>query len=126
MLDVPEALFSKLINVMKKPSPVLLLFLVFLWCRASAELVELHNVNFGKIYDDKHDWFIMFYAPWCGHCRRMESTWKEFAENPGYDVKVGRVDATENWRISRAFGVKGYPTLHFLKKQNNEYHQVNL
>ena len=42
-------------------------------------------------------WFVMFYAPWCGHCRNMEPTWVEVgAALKETDVKVARLDATKS------------------------------
>jgi len=43
-------------------------------------------------------WLVMFYAPWCGHCRNMEPTWVEVGasiKKNQPDVKVARVDATK-------------------------------
>ena len=43
-------------------------------------------------------WLVMFYAPWCGHCRVMEPTWLEVGatfHKENSDVKVGRIDATK-------------------------------
>merc|ERR1711881_463484 len=65
--------------------------------------------------------FIKFFAPWCGHCKRLAPTWEElagkFAENAG--VKIAKVDCTEgnnkNREICTAQGVNGFPTLNIYK-----------
>ena len=61
-------------------------------------LFELSSDNFDDhISSSKH--FIMFYAPWCGHCKRLEPTWQELAnlyqpEDDTVAVKIGRVNAS--------------------------------
>ena len=48
--------------------------------------------------DTPYDVFIVFHAPWCGHCRKLEPTWRELAEKLK-DVEtlvVAKIDATRN------------------------------
>jgi len=43
-------------------------------------------------------WLVMFYAPWCGHCKSMEPTWLEVGSQlarDSPDVAVSRLDATK-------------------------------
>lgn len=62
------------------------------------------------------DWFIEFYAPWCGHCKQLTPHWESLARQLKGVVVVAKVDATENSGLAKRFAVKGFPTLVMLRK----------
>jgi thioredoxin domain-containing protein 5 len=47
----------------------------------------------------------------------MEGTWNEFAKNlvDKKNVRIARVDCTQNERVCKAQGVQAYPTLYLYK-----------
>jgi len=60
--------------------------------------------------------FLKFFAPWCGHCKKMKPDWdalmEEYADNS--KILIADVDCTAGGKpLCDANGVKGFPTLKF-------------
>jgi thiol-disulfide isomerase/thioredoxin len=94
--------------------------------KTSSKLWEIgHDSYFEHIVDNSTNvlsngpWFLMFFAPWCGHCKRMLPTWNDFADIEGNKryLKVGIVDCEneDNNDLCGAFDVTGFPRLYYLK-----------
>jgi len=71
------------------------------------------------VNDPSKDVFVEFYAPWCGHCKKLAPVWEELAETfDGVEhVKIAKIDATAN-NLPKNINVRGYPTLIFFPANN--------
>ena len=64
-------------------------------------------------------WLMKFYAPWCGHCKKLEPVWKHVAQSlADTHVRVARVDCTRFSKVATEFNIRGYPTIMFLKGED--------
>jgi len=70
------------------------------------------------VMDTTKDAFVMYYAPWCGHCKKLHAPWEELATNMAQysNLVIGKFDATAN--EAEGVEVRGYPTLIFYPKDN--------
>eukprot|EP01062_Namystynia_karyoxenos_P038535 TRINITY_DN27961_c2_g1_i1.p1 TRINITY_DN27961_c2_g1~~TRINITY_DN27961_c2_g1_i1.p1 ORF type:complete len:210 (+),score=56.38 TRINITY_DN27961_c2_g1_i1:80-709(+) len=73
------------------------------------------------------DAFVKFYAPWCGHCKRLEPTWDKLAldyqDGWGYSAQVliASVDCTDirSKSLCAEHQISGYPTLRYFKGRDS-------
>jgi len=74
--------------------------------------------NFDEIVNDEsRDVLIEFYAPWCGHCKKLTPIYDELAEKlkDEPEITIAKMDATAN-DVPSPFNVKGFPTIYFVPK----------
>ena len=51
-------------------------------------------------------WLVEFYAPWCGHCKKLVPEWASAATSLKGKVKLGAVDATQFGDLAQRYGVR--------------------
>ena len=77
-------------------------------------LTKLSEADVKRLKQNAGIALLDFYADWCGPCKALAPTLEKFAtENP--DVTVGKVNVDENSDAAQEFGIKGIPTLVFLR-----------
>ncbi|CAM6128113.1 unnamed protein product [Calypogeia fissa] len=95
--------------------PFLLVVVVMLFAaNVSADVVSLTDTTFtDKVKEQDTVWFIKFFAPWCGHCKKLAPTWEELGKSlEGEDgVEVGLVDCTLQKKTCSSVDIRSYPTL---------------
>ncbi|GAB6025777.1 hypothetical protein CHUAL_011758 [Chamberlinius hualienensis] len=86
----------------------------FIVLSAGSKVLELSD----RFIDVRENglWFVKFYAPWCGHCKKLEPIWNQVAQDLHFsNVRVGRVDCTRFPSVASEFDIRGYPTILFFK-----------
>jgi len=68
--------------------------------------------NFDElVVQNPKDVLVEFYAPWCGHCKKLTPVFDELgAKMEGTNVDIVKMDATAN-DVPPGYDVRGFPTL---------------
>lgn len=61
-------------------------------------------------------WLVTFYAPWCGHCRKLEPIMEEVSKyySDRGQINIAKIDATQFHKSANHFEIKAYPTIKFI------------
>ncbi|KAK6918803.1 Thioredoxin domain [Dillenia turbinata] len=74
--------------------------------------IELNSQNFDDlVIKSKELWIVEFFAPWCGHCKKLAPEWKKASNSLKGKVKLGHVDCDAEKSLMSRFNVKGFPTI---------------
>jgi len=96
--------------------------------KAASAVTVLNPLNFDSVVlDSTKDVFVEFYAPWCGHCKRLAPIWEKLAtiykNEPG--IVIASVDADAHRDLGTKYDVSGFPTLIYFSTDDKKGERYN-
>jgi protein disulfide-isomerase-like protein len=93
---------------------LILLLLGLVWPKEFHVLrLNLSKENFYEGMENNEAVFVMFYAPWCGYCKKAMPEWDKLQKDYK-KCKIIKVDCDKNKDMAKLHDIKSYPTIKFL------------
>jgi len=80
-----------------------------------SDVLVLTSDNFEETIKENPFVMVEFYAPWCGHCKRLAPIYDEVAAELKDTVPVAKIDCDAEKELCGRSGIRGFPTLKFYK-----------
>ena len=73
--------------------------------------------------DEKIKTFVLFYAPWCGHCKTVMPDFDKLendSEIKNLPIIIKKINCDTSPEIAEKHGIQGFPTLKLLNNDIND------
>ncbi|GJN31951.1 hypothetical protein PR202_gb20414 [Eleusine coracana subsp. coracana] len=86
------------------------------------DVVALTESTFEKEVGQDRGALVEFYAPWCGHCKKLAPEYERLGASfkKAKSVLIAKVDCDEHKGVCSKYGVSGYPTIQWFPKGSLE------
>lgn len=78
------------------------------WKPPIDRVVSLTAATFDAFVAAEEIALVEFFAPWCGHCKKLAPEYEKASRALWPKIKLAAVDATQETELSNRFGIKGY------------------
>ncbi|XP_028771072.1 probable protein disulfide-isomerase A6 [Neltuma alba] len=97
-------------------------FVLLVLTALADDVVVLTEENFEKEVGQDRGALVEFYAPWCGHCKKLAPEYEKLGSSfkKAKSVLIGKVDCDEQKSLCSKYGVSGYPTIQWFPKGSLE------
>lgn len=80
----------------------------------TSNVITLTDGTINNVIKEHPSLLVEFYAPWCGHCKRLAPEYEKAAnilKETGSKGVLAKLDATVEKTAASAWSIRGYPTL---------------
>lgn len=86
------------------------------------DVVVLTESTFEKEVGQDRGALVEFYAPWCGHCKKLAPEYEKLGASfkKASSVMIAKIDCDEHKSVCSKYGVSGYPTIQWFPKGSLE------